>query len=166
MTSSNGNIFRVTGPLCGEFTGPGEFPAQRSVTRSFDVFFDLRLNKRLRKQSWGWWLWRHCNVFVFRYVWIPFIHSSRGGEIFRNIKSAVVYDSPTTISTVIHIRHWTTVAVLCGVGVLKLMGTHEASARLWFRLWLAVCLAPSCYLNQYWLINDCANMTHYDKTLM
>ena len=47
---------------------PGEFPAQRPVTRSFDVFFDLRLNKRLSKQSWGWWfetlsrsLWRHCN---------------------------------------------------------------------------------------------------------
>ena len=39
MTSSNGNIFRVTGHLCGEFTGPGEFPAQRPVTRSFDVFF-------------------------------------------------------------------------------------------------------------------------------
>ena len=50
MTSSNGNIFRVTGPLCGEFTGPGEFPAQRPVTRSFDVFFHLRLNKRLSKQ--------------------------------------------------------------------------------------------------------------------
>ena len=31
-----------------------EFPAQRPVTRSFDVFFDLRLNKRLSKQ-----LWRH-----------------------------------------------------------------------------------------------------------
>ena len=68
MTSSNGNIFRVTVPLCGEFTGPGEFPAQRSVTRSFDVFFDLRLNKRLNKQPWGWWfetpswsLWRQCN---------------------------------------------------------------------------------------------------------
>ena len=69
MTSSNGNIFRVTGPLCGEFTGPGEFPTQRPVTRSFDVFFDLRLNKRLSKQPWGWWfetpawsLWRHRNV--------------------------------------------------------------------------------------------------------
>ena len=68
MTSSNGNIFRVTGPLCGEFTGPGEFPAQRPVTRSFDVFFDERLNKRLSKQPRGWWfetpswsLWRHCN---------------------------------------------------------------------------------------------------------
>ena len=51
MTSSNGNIFRVTGPLCGEFTGPGEFRTQRPVTRSFDVFFDLRLNKPLSKQS-------------------------------------------------------------------------------------------------------------------
>ena len=68
MTSSNGNIFRVTGHLCGEFTGPGEFPAQRPVTRSFDVFFDLSLNKRLSKQPWGWWfetpswsLWHHCN---------------------------------------------------------------------------------------------------------
>ena len=52
----------------GIHRSPGEFPAQRSVTRSFDVFFDLRLNKRLSKQSWGWWfealswpLWRHCN---------------------------------------------------------------------------------------------------------
>ena len=70
MTSSNGNSFRVTGHLCGEFTGnPGELPTQRPVTRSFDVFFDLRLNKRLSKQSWGWWfetlsrpLWRRCNV--------------------------------------------------------------------------------------------------------
>ena len=76
MTSSNGNIFRVTGPLCGEFTGPGEFPTQRPVTRGFDVFFDLRPNKRLSKQSWGWWfetplwsLWSHCNV-LDKYVFV------------------------------------------------------------------------------------------------
>ena len=68
MTSSNGNIFRVTGPLCGEFTGHGEFPAQRPVTQSFDDFFDKGLHERLSKQSWGWWfetpshpLWRHRN---------------------------------------------------------------------------------------------------------
>ena len=68
MTLSNGNIIRVTGHLCGKFTGPRWFPAQRPVTRSFDVFFDLRLNKRLSKQPWGWWfetpalsLWRHRN---------------------------------------------------------------------------------------------------------
>ena len=76
MTSSNGNIFRVTGPLCGEFTGPGEFPTQRPVTRSFDVFFDLRPNKKLSKQPWGWWfetqswlLWRHCNDVGWIYPW-------------------------------------------------------------------------------------------------
>ena len=67
MTSSNGNIFRVTGPLCGEF------PTKRPVTRSFDVFFDLRLIKRLSKPR-GWWfetlsrpLWRHCHGY-----WITF----------------------------------------------------------------------------------------------
>ena len=52
--------------------GIHRFPAQRPVARSSDVFFDLRLNKRLSKQSWGWWfetlscpLWRHCNVIKF-----------------------------------------------------------------------------------------------------
>ena len=33
----------------------GEFPAQRPVTLSFHFLFDLRLNKRLSKQPWGWW---------------------------------------------------------------------------------------------------------------
>ena len=39
MTSSNGNIFRVTGPLCGGFTVIGEFPSQRPVTWNIDFFF-------------------------------------------------------------------------------------------------------------------------------
>ena len=42
--------------LCaGNYLVTGEFPAQRWVTRSFDVFFDLHLNERLSEQSWGWW---------------------------------------------------------------------------------------------------------------
>ena len=69
MTSSNGNFFSVTG-LC-ECNPPvtGGFPSQRPVTRSFDVFCDLRLNKWLSKQSRRRWfetaprsLWRHCNA--------------------------------------------------------------------------------------------------------
>ena len=46
----------------------GGFPSQRPVTRSFEFFFDLRLNKRLSKQPRRRWfetpshsLWRHCN---------------------------------------------------------------------------------------------------------
>ena len=65
---------RVTGPLCGEF------PSQMSVTRSFDVFFDLRLNKRSSKQSRRWWfetplrsLWRHCNATAKYLVQLFFI---------------------------------------------------------------------------------------------
>ena len=62
--------------LCAGFSPiNGDFSAQRPVTRSFDVFFDLHLNKRLSKQSWGWWfemqshsLWHHCNAFCFTFV--------------------------------------------------------------------------------------------------
>ena len=68
VTSSNGKLFRITGPLWGEFTVTGAFPSQRPVTRSFDVFFVLRLNKQLSKPSRHLWfqmpwcsLWRHCN---------------------------------------------------------------------------------------------------------
>ena len=72
VTSSNGNIFRVTGPLWGE---PSPFhrwiPSQRPVTRSFGVLCDLRLNNRLSKQHRRLWfktpsrsLWRHCNMDV------------------------------------------------------------------------------------------------------
>ena len=52
----------------GKSPVPGEFPTLRPVTRSCDAYFDLRPNKRLSKQLWGWWfetssrpLWRHRN---------------------------------------------------------------------------------------------------------
>ena len=117
-TSSNGNIFRVTGHLCGEFTGPRWIPyteasdaelwcfpwsvPEQTVEKTletpsdlrghrthhdvtvmfldklpaaFDIntydiqwIFDLRSNKRLGEQWWGWCfetpsspLWRHFN---------------------------------------------------------------------------------------------------------
>ena len=78
MKSSKGNMFRVTGfcagnsPVtAGNSLVTGEFPPHRPVTRSFDVFFDLRLNKRLSKQQRSRWfetpsrsLWHHCNVTI------------------------------------------------------------------------------------------------------
>ena len=74
MTSSNGNIFALLAICTGNSPVTGEFPAQRPVTQSFDIFFDLRLNKRLSKQSWGLWfetlsrsLWRHGIVFTISY---------------------------------------------------------------------------------------------------
>ena len=71
MTSSKGSIFRVTGPLCGEFTGPGGFPAQRPVTRSFDVFFDLCLNKRFVNNREAGDLRRHRGHYDVKVMVIP-----------------------------------------------------------------------------------------------
>ena len=71
MTSSNGNIFRVTGHLCGKFADPRWISRTKASDAELWCFFDLRLNKRLSKQPWGWWfetpawsLWRHRNVQV------------------------------------------------------------------------------------------------------
>ena len=60
----------------------GEFPPQMPVMWSFDIFFDLRLNKRLSEQPWGRWfqtpshsLWRHCNVITVSPL--PYGHRKR-----------------------------------------------------------------------------------------
>ena len=64
-------------PRYWPFVWPVNSPHKGPVTRSFDVFFDLRLNKRLSKHSWGWWfetpsrpLWRHCNVLASCLLWV------------------------------------------------------------------------------------------------
>ena len=75
MTSSNGNILRVTGPLCGEFTGHRWIPRTKASDADLWCFFYLRMNKRLNKQSWDWWfetlshpLWRHSNEPRLRWI--------------------------------------------------------------------------------------------------
>ena len=67
MMSSNGNIFVLLAFCAGNSPVTGEFPAQRSVKQSFEVFFDLHLKQQLSKQWAHLWfetpscsLWRHC----------------------------------------------------------------------------------------------------------
>ena len=65
VTSSNGNMFRITGLCAGNSPVTGEFPTQRPVTRSFEVFFDMRMSKQLRRcwyETLSCSVWRHCNV--------------------------------------------------------------------------------------------------------
>ena len=69
MTSSNRNIFRVTGPLSGESTGHQWISLTKPMMQSIVVFFDLPLNKRLSKltrrrrfDTPSRSIWRHCNV--------------------------------------------------------------------------------------------------------
>ena len=77
MTSSNGNIFSVTGLLWRIPPVTGGFPPTKARDPGFDVFFDRRQNKRLSKQSRRLWfetpsrsLWCQCNVVAIDYIYI------------------------------------------------------------------------------------------------
>ena len=74
MTSSNENIFHVTGPLCGEF------PAQSTVTRSFAVFFDLRLDKRLNNE-----IREAGDLRRYRTHYDVIVKNKRGNSNIRNV---------------------------------------------------------------------------------
>ena len=103
MTSSNVNIFRVTGTLREEFI------SQRPVARRFDVFSDLRLNKRLSKQSRRRWFetssrtsWCHCNdtcalnqILICTLVTGPFfcvLYAQRAQMHFKDILKTSLQD--------------------------------------------------------------------------
>ena len=69
MTSSNGNIFRASGPWCGEFTGDRWIPRTKTSDAELLFFLWSTSEKRSSKQWRRWWfktpscsLWRHCNV--------------------------------------------------------------------------------------------------------
>ena len=165
MTSSNGNIFRVTGPLCGEFTGPGEFPTQKPVTRSFDVFFDVRLNKRLSKQPWGWWfeaiswsLWRHCNGLV----------SNTGHWM---LSGYVTGPWETSRCTVYPKKYAHGFVVLCFVVVMQsiIMNSHEVFIHIHqgcFACTGAIVRLPQCQWSKpdgYGKISQCITTTKHSK---
>ena len=79
--------------LCaGNSPVTGEFPSQRIVTQSFDVFFGLRLKKRLSKQSRGWWFETPSRYYVtvmFAFGIFPSIRNRPHSvfHIYRNIFS-------------------------------------------------------------------------------
>ena len=124
--------------LCvGNSPVTSEFPTQRPVTRSFDVFYDLRLNKRLSKQSWGWWfetlsspLWHHCNVVLEHQQALYY-----NGNIFS--------------------RHLWLFYSLWSGGAIWWIRTGSTLTQI-----MVCCLmAPSHYLNQCWLIISEGNWT-------
>ena len=97
-TSWNGNIFLVTGHLCGEFTGHRWIPR----TKTSDA--DPHLNKRLGIQSWGWWfetpwrpLWRHSDVlgllhcFGYQYEVITITWKTICPKIYAHVSLFVVF---------------------------------------------------------------------------
>ena len=113
MTSSNGHFSALLAICAGNSPVPDEFLAQRPVTRSFDVFFDLRLNKRLSKQSWGWWsetpprsLWRQCNggdpmfTYLFHFHQHLFTHNNSSFKGYFTRDPAVYSNSTYAVTKI------------------------------------------------------------------
>ena len=114
-----------------------KIPTQRSVTRSFDVFFDLRLNKRLCQRWKRRWfetpshpLWRHCNDII------------RFGHGFVVLYIVVVISSFLVDTVAYHAR------VLEGDSQWAEIWKHRTESTLVQVLDCCVA-APNIYLNQY-----------------
>ena len=120
LTSSNGNIFRVTGHLCGEFTGHRWIPHTKASDAELSFFFDLRLNKQLSKQSCSWWfempsraLWHHCNAMLsfgwsfcrwLHQQWLKFSSGAASEENF--LKMTIFLFILHWADPVAHMRTW------------------------------------------------------------
>ena len=142
----------------------GEFPAQRPVTRSFYVFYDLYPNKRLSKQLSGWWfethspqLWRHSNgsyqlylSVCFRYAWvriIPFIYISASHIRIDKFTIYSAYFQALGILPAVHLcssmmtssngNIFRVTVHLCGefTGLRWIPRTKASDAELWCFLW-------------------------------
>ena len=111
--------------LCvGNSPVTGEFPSERSVTRRFDVIFDLCLNKRLSKHSWGcdlshhrtnydvtvmlallkWWLYQTRHT---EYTFVSAITSLSGSQISRVYSIVITWfdiitDTLTFVNIFVH----------------------------------------------------------------
>ena len=94
-----------------------------------DVFFDLRLKKRLSKQSWSWWfetpsrpLWHHCNVLC----WTTYSILKRN-----HIWFVVIYSVPCNLQT---------------VELILLDNTQRLKLFLMMLSYLSVCANMSCIM--------------------
>ena len=131
--------------LCaGNSLFTGEFPSQRPVTRSFD----LRLNKRLSTQSWGWWFetpscpsWRHCNAFRSPDDAINW-NGQRDLEKFRGTSNITIkwLTKQLRIYEVVQINNHSN-RYICSLGLMVLKPEYYGFNRSILWLWMhSVCL--------------------------
>ena len=89
MTSSNGNIFRVTDPLCGEFTGHRWIPRTKGQWRGALMFSLICAWINGWVNNRDWWshtpsrpLWCHCNNGSIRYL-------APGGRFYQHVLTLI-----------------------------------------------------------------------------
>ena len=139
----------------------GEFPPQRPVTRRFDVLFDLRLNKRLSKQLWGWWF-----VLYFKFPAVDNLkHVFAEQRSFYKMTDEIWLKSQSMMtSSNENIFHVT--GPLCGefTGNRWIPLTKASDAELWCFLWSAP--KTNSWTNSRDAGDFRRHHAHYDVTVM
>ena len=140
---------------------PGEFHRQRPVTRSFDVFFDLRLNKRSSKQSWGWWfetpassLWRHCDV-MWSYYQCCDVTKSQGSHLYLTKQKYSSMDKLTNAASSLDSPTELQYTALFAVGLNKLL--NKQSSCRWFETPCAIVLYYRLSIYRSHILHDDAH---------
>ena len=106
----------------------GDFPSHRPVTRSFDILFDLRLNKRLHKQSRRWWFetpscsfWRHCNesFVALRSTNRTVIYLGGMCDSIYRFRSTLMFCVVGTQKTLVECKNWLSLEIVYGPRILS-----------------------------------------------
>ena len=142
----------------------GEFPAQRPVMRIFDVSLDLRLNKRLSKQSSGWWfqtpshsLWRHRNGHII--LEELEVHPSHYNDVIISAMASQITRNSTAYSTVCsgwherkhrNSRYWPFVRGIDRWPVDSLHKTLVTRRVIWWHVTCWTDLVQWSFLDPFW----------------
>ena len=152
---------------------------QIPVARSFDVFFDVLINKRLGRQSIRRWCerpWRSMSRHCIESMWCWF-EMLRIPWMWRHVKvnllkkKSSLFICLVIITIALSLPSSSFLIVLCEWGFPYVNSLSLNDAIWWHRSWLTLaqvmsyCLtAPSHYLNQYWLINGV--LWHSPRTIL
>ena len=130
------------------------------MTRSFDVFFDLRLNKRLSKQSWGWWLetlsrplWRHRNaLIIWRSTKVIIPYSADDAHMYCHSIKCLSNDHSSFWK--MWLRQWSVKIGLTGLTSGKVLRTYFLmSSLIWHEIIMGLNMVPK-YLGPYFTTDD------------
>ena len=137
MTSFNGNIFRVTGHLCGKFTGHRWITRTKGSDADLNVFFDLRLNKRLSKHSWDCWfgrpsclLWRQSNGILSRPIHSQHQDSVQDSFHAKSVDTMPVFNSEVSLYLNTNVNGWS----YTGAGFKEIWMIPNNAEYLWTSL--------------------------------
>ena len=141
---------------------PGEFPTQRPVMRSFDVFFDLRLNKWLSKQSWGWWF-----EMQYRLLWCHFNESPWWWIIYK-LDNCLVYVSHSGYCSIVFMHFiWMRLvkfypdSIVHGANMGPIWGRQDPGGPhvgpMNFAIWVIFSMTTLSYIS--WMIDNCGDQS-------